>query len=110
MEITSRRTSPSWTGLPHNGMEITSRQTSLSWTGLPRNGMEFLWADVSAFGNFPGSPGDWKKKALGLPQDFWPRDMRGRQKVLTPRRLGGGESDVQVLVRLGRERRRLLGP
>ena len=80
MEITSRRTSPSWTGLPHNGMEITSRQTSLSWTGLPRNGMEILWADVSAFGNFPGSPGDWKKKpwaCAGLLAKEYEREAKG---------------------------------
>lgn len=38
---------------PGAGMEITSRRTSPSWTGLTWTGMEFLWADVSTFGNSP---------------------------------------------------------
>ena len=82
-------------------MEITSRRTSPSWTGLTRTGMEFLWADISTFGNSP--VGHLVTKSLGPVQDFWPRSMRGRQEVFPPRRLGGVDSSVWVLVRRGVE-------
>lgn len=75
-------------------MENTSRLTPPSWMGLLWIGMEgplgrrlHLWEPPC------GSPGD-QRESLGPAQDFWPRSMRGRQEVLTPRRFGGVESDV----------------